>query len=98
MQSSHRIATEIAIAISSFVLPSSAPWASALWARAENAFITSGAPPRRFLSSALSPRAKSGQSFVSMSGLLGADGQLWAFALPFGDHAPAGRRRPTEGV
>ncbi len=56
----------MAIAISSFVLASSAPWVSALWAMAENAFITSGAPPRRFLSSALQPFVSSGQFFVSM--------------------------------
>src|SRR5271157_1343216 len=73
MQSSQRAATETAIAISSFVLPSRAPSAIALWARVANAFITSGAPPRSDLSSVLRPRVKSGQFLGSMSSLLYAD-------------------------
>src|SRR5208337_3875116 len=61
-----RTATEIPRAISSLVFGSSAPSASAACASEEKAFITSGAPPRRFLSSELSVRVSSGQFVVSI--------------------------------
>jgi hypothetical protein len=60
--------------------------ASAAWAMAEKAFITSLAPPRRFLSSALSSFAVEGQSFwVMMSPCRWAALRLdlgWAFVVP----------------
>src|SRR5271165_6743621 len=55
---------KIASAISSFVLTSSAPGASAACAIAEKPFITSLAPPRRWRSSPLRYLVSPGQSFV----------------------------------
>src|SRR5271165_729607 len=64
MQSSQRTATPIARAINSLVFGSSAPCVSAACASEEKAFITSGAPPRRFLSSALKLLVQLGQFVV----------------------------------
>src|SRR5208283_1693838 len=64
MQSSQSTATPIASAIISLVLGSSAPCVSAACASEEKAFITSGAPPRRFLSSELKLLVHSGQFAV----------------------------------
>src|SRR6516165_11292697 len=64
MQSSHLTAMAMPSAINSFVLPSSALAAVAAWAIPENAFITSGAPPRKFLSCAVSSLVICGQSFM----------------------------------
>src|SRR5262249_37940302 len=54
-------------AMSSFVFPSSALAAKAAFAILENAFITSGAPPRRFRKCAVSSVTVWGQSFISRS-------------------------------
>src|SRR6516164_5332486 len=62
MQSSQRIAMPMPSAISSLVLASSAFGASAVCAIPENAFMTSGAPPRRLRNCALSTFVVSGQS------------------------------------
>src|SRR6516164_3499272 len=67
MQSSHRTATAMANAISSLLLASSALAAVAACAMLANAFMTSGAPPRKFLSSAVSSFVISGQSFIALS-------------------------------
>jgi hypothetical protein len=52
MQGSHLTATEMASAINSFVLVSSASGPEAALAMAENSFITSGAPARNTFTSA----------------------------------------------
>src|SRR6516225_379646 len=67
MQSSHLTAMAMPSAINSFVLLSSALAAVAAWAIPENAFITSGAPPRKFLSCAVSSLVICGQSFIDLS-------------------------------
>jgi hypothetical protein len=54
-------------AISSFVFPSSAVAANPAFAMLENAFITSGAPPRRFRKCAVSSVTVWGQFFMSQS-------------------------------
>src|SRR6516162_2647864 len=64
MQSSHRIPTAMPSAISSLVLPSSALGADAARAMAANAFITSGASPRKFLSCAVRSFVLCGQLVI----------------------------------
>lgn len=57
----------VVAAMSSLVFPSSALAAEAAFAMLENAFITTGAPPRRFRKCAVSSVTVCGQSFMSVS-------------------------------
>lgn len=80
MQGSHLTATEMASAINSLVLLSSASGPEAAIAMAENSFITSGAPARNTFTSADSSVTISSQSLgiisLSLPPMLDATGSL----------------------
>src|SRR6516162_705882 len=67
MQSSHLTAMAMPSAINSLVLTSSALAVDAACAMLENAFMTSGASARKFLSWAVSSLVICGQSFIDPS-------------------------------
>jgi hypothetical protein len=67
MQGSHRTATEMASAINSLVLASSASGPEAALAIAENSFITSGAPARKTFTSAENSVTISSQFFAMIA-------------------------------